>query len=206
MRLTLAFVVTALVLSTTSVEARGPRGMRQGYYTPYYYNNYYNTVPTYNTVTPVNGVVPATTTTVTTSTSPTTSTETIVQTNAIEKKSDVVQASGTEEKPASDKPATPAKPATYVFANSIPGAVANLASPGTAPAGSAQWKAEQSARMGSVAHIGGGFGGGSYEGNGYGFSPEHAIQNACFWGQRVPLEIGVARGYNGGYYATIFYY
>ena len=203
MRLTLAFVVAALVLSSTSVEARGPRGMRQRYYSPYYYNNY-NTVPTYNTV---NTVVPATTTPVTTSTSTTTSaSETIVQTNAIEKKSDVVQASGTDDKATSEKPASPAKPATYVFANTIAGATANLASPGTAPAGSAQWKAEQSARMGSVAHIGGGFGGGSYEGNGYGFTPEHAIQNACFWGQRTPLEIGVARGYNGGYYATIFYY
>lgn len=205
MRLTLAFVVTALVLSTTSVEARGPRGMRSGYYSPYYYNNnyYYNTVPTYNTV------VPATTTPVTTSTAPataTTSTETIVQTNAVETKSEVVQASGTEEKPATDKSTTALKPATYAAANTIQGAVANLASQGSAPAGTAQWKAEQSARMHSVAHIGGHFGGGSYEGNGYGFSPEHAIQNACFWGQRAPLEIGVARASNGGYYATIFYY
>jgi hypothetical protein len=73
-----------------------------------------------------------------------------------------------------------------------------------AAVGSAQWKAEQSARMCSVAHIGGGFGGGSFEGNGYGATPQQAIQNCCFWGQRTPIEIGVARGANG-YYATVFY-
>lgn len=73
-----------------------------------------------------------------------------------------------------------------------------------AAVGSAQWKAEQSARMCSVAHIGGGFGGGSYEGNGYGATAQQAIQNCCFWGQRTPIEIGVARGANG-YYATVFY-
>ena len=69
---------------------------------------------------------------------------------------------------------------------------------------SAQWKAEQSAARGSVAHIGGSFGGGSFEGNGFGATPEQAIQVSCFWGQRTPIEIGVARGANG-YYATIFY-
>lgn len=80
----------------------------------------------------------------------------------------------------------------------------------TAPApkpvvvGSAQWKAEQSARMGSVAHIGGGFGGGSHEGNGFGATADQAIRNSCYWGQLTPIEIGVARGANG-YYATIFY-
>lgn len=68
---------------------------------------------------------------------------------------------------------------------------------------SAQWKAEQCAARGSVSHIGGSFGGGSFEGNGFGATPEQAIQVSCFWGQRTPIEIGVARGANG-YYATIF--
>ena len=76
--------------------------------------------------------------------------------------------------------------------------------PGTAAHGSAQWKAEQSARIGSVQHLGGGFGGGSYEGNGFAATADQAIRGACFWGQRTPIEIGVARGANG-YYATIFY-
>ena len=68
----------------------------------------------------------------------------------------------------------------------------------------AQWKAEQSARMCSVQHLGGGFGGGSFEGNGFGATAQQAIQNCCFWGQRTPIEIGVARGANG-YYATVFF-
>lgn len=78
--------------------------------------------------------------------------------------------------------------------------------PAAAPAavGSAQWKAEQSARFCSVAHLGGGFGGGSYEGNGFGATAQQAIQNCCYWGQRTPIQIGVARGANG-YYATVFY-
>ena len=83
-------------------------------------------------------------------------------------------------------------------------APAMLPAPAAAAAGSAQWKAEQSARMGSVQHLGGGFGGGSFEGNGFGATPDQAVRNSCFWGQRTPIEIGVARGANG-YYATIFY-
>lgn len=71
--------------------------------------------------------------------------------------------------------------------------------------GSAQWKAEISARNQSVAHIGGSFGGGSHEGNGMGVTAEAAIHGACYWGQLTPIEIGVARAANGWYYATIFY-
>ena len=82
--------------------------------------------------------------------------------------------------------------------------IGGVPQPGTSTQWSAQWKAEQSARNGSVAHIGGPFGGGSYEGNGFGATPEQAVTNSCFWGQRTPIEIGVARGANG-YYATIFY-
>lgn len=101
---------------------------------------------------------------------------TIVQTSAVETASAVTPANATS-KPEAPKPAA---------------------------VGSAQWKAEQSARMGSVAHIGGGFGGGSHEGNGFGATPDQAVRNACYWGQLTPIEIGVARGANG-YYATIFY-
>ena len=75
---------------------------------------------------------------------------------------------------------------------------------GTTEVGSAQWKAEISASRNSVSHIGGHFGGGSYEGNGFGATPDQAIANACYWGQKTPIQIGVARGSNG-YYATIFY-
>ena len=82
--------------------------------------------------------------------------------------------------------------------------ISQAAPQASAAPGSAQWKAEQSARIGSVQHLGGGFGGGSFEGNGFGATADQAIRNSCFWGQRTPIEIGVARGANG-YYATIFY-
>lgn len=69
---------------------------------------------------------------------------------------------------------------------------------------SAQSKSAQIARMGTVSHIGGGMGGGSFEGNGFGATRQQAIQNACGYGVRKPIQIGVTRG-NGGYYATVFY-
>ena len=181
MRLQLMLVVAAaIVMTTTTAEARGGRrGMYQQNYTPYYNNYNYNTTPTYS-----NAVPAATTSPTVTSTAPTVPASGIVQANAVAPATGVVQASGTA--PAS-------------VANGAPVANSN-----GSVVGSAQWKAEQSARMGSVAHIGGGFGGGSFEGNGFGATPEQAIQNSCYWGQRTPIEIGVARGANG-YYATIFY-
>lgn len=69
---------------------------------------------------------------------------------------------------------------------------------------SAKSKSAQIARMGTVSHIGGGMGGGSFEGNGFGATRQQAIQNACGYGTRKPIQIGVTRG-NGGYYATVFY-
>jgi len=105
----------------------------------------------------------------------------------------VVQTSATE-------PASAVVPAN----STTPAAPIAPAAPVVAAVGSAQWKAEQSARLCSVQHLGGGFGGGSFEGNGYGATAQQAIQNCCFWGQRTPIEIGVARGANG-YYATVFY-
>lgn len=150
------------------------RGRRMMYQQQYYTPQY---TQQYNTMTPTT-VVTAPTTTVTQPAAPA---STIVQTNAVETTNGVVQATSTA-------PATTAAPEA----------------PKVAVVGSAQWKAEQSARMGSVAHIGGHFGGGSHEGNGFGATPDQAIRNACYWGQLTPIEIGVARGANG-YYATIFY-
>ena len=92
----------------------------------------------------------------------------------------------------------PPQPITPTVSASVPPA-------NTSAAGSAQWKAEISARSQSVAHIGGGFGGGSHEGNGMGATADQAIRNSCFWGQLTPIEIGVAKSNNGWYYATIFY-
>ncbi len=140
------------------------------------YTPHYNTsVPMYSSAVPTNVVVQAN--------SVATPANAVVQTNAVvAPANDVVPANIVATPPSSTVPAKPA----------------------VAAIGSAQWKAEQSARMGSVQHIGGGFGGGSFEGNGFGATADQAIRNSCFWGQRTPIEIGVARGANG-YYATIFY-
>lgn len=180
-RVQLVLVTLVAVFCGTNVEARGRRTMRQ----PVYQQQQY-----YNTVAPTNVVTPSTTNVVMPANAvaqPATGTPsaTIVQTSAVDAATGIVQANST----------TPSSTTTTTSAPV-------MAQP--AAVGSAQWKAEQSARMGSVAHIGGGFGGGSYEGNGFGPTADQAIRNACFWGQRTPIEIGVARGANG-YYATIFY-
>ena len=178
-------VVLAVSLSASTVEARGRRMVQQQattqYYTtaaPQYYSTpapqYYNTVPASNTT---NVVAQPSNGVVTNG---------IIQTSGVETTNGgIVQAGSVVSTPNGSVP------------SSVPMA-------GAAAPGSAQWKAEQSARMGSVQHLGGGFGGGSYEGNGFGATPDQAIQNACYWGQRTPIQIGVARGANG-YYATIFY-
>jgi len=69
----------------------------------------------------------------------------------------------------------------------------------------AQAKAQQQAAEGRMRHVGGGFGAGNYEGVGFSTaSADHAISKCCFWGQRQPIDIGVARGRNG-WYATVIY-
>lgn len=68
----------------------------------------------------------------------------------------------------------------------------------------AKWKSAQNARSGHLAHLGGGMGRGTFEGIGMGSSRREAIQNACGYGVRTPIKIGVTRG-RGGYYATVFY-
>lgn len=183
----LQMVVAAVVIAAccSNAEARGRR-----FYQPTY--QYYPTTVQSAPVVQQTVVTQPAATTQTTTAPQTTG---VVQTNATEAGNGVVQASAaapvavTEGTPTKTE-AAPAKPATTT--------------PAPAAVGSAQWKAEQCARMGSVQHLGGGFGGGSYEGCGFGATPQQAIQSACFWGQRTPIEIGVARGANG-YYSTIFY-
>ena len=186
-RTQLLIVMLAVSMCAATAEARGRRWAQQGttqYYTtsaPQYTTaptQYYTTIPAQTVAAPTTVVTPSSNSVVTTSN--------IVQTSGVETTGGgIVQANS-----------------VVVQSNgSVPVAapVAAAAAPG-----SAQWKAEQSARMGSVAHLGGGFGGGSFEGNGFGATADQAVRNACYWGQRTPIEIGVARGANG-YYATVFY-
>ena len=69
----------------------------------------------------------------------------------------------------------------------------------------AQSKAQQQANEGRTRHVGGSMGSGGYEGVGFStVSADHAISKCCFWGQRTPLGIGVARG-RDGWYACVLY-
>jgi hypothetical protein len=53
-----------------------------------------------------------------------------------------------------------------------------------------------------MGHCGGNRG---YEGVGFSsISADHAIKNCCYWGQKTPVEIGVARGARG-WYACVRY-
>lgn len=75
----------------------------------------------------------------------------------------------------------------------------------TAGGGVAQSKAETQARSGQCFHPGGSLGGGSCEGCGFSsVSADDAVRHCCYWGQRTPIDIGVARGANG-WYATVLY-
>jgi len=66
----------------------------------------------------------------------------------------------------------------------------------------AQQSASTSASQGRMAHRGGSF---RFEGVGFSTSSSQAaIRNCCYWGQRTPIEIGVARGRNG-WYACVRY-
>ena len=69
----------------------------------------------------------------------------------------------------------------------------------------ARAKAQQQASEGRMRHVGGSLGSGGYEGVGFSTrSADDAIRNCCYWGQRTPVGIGVARGANG-WYATVLY-
>lgn len=68
---------------------------------------------------------------------------------------------------------------------------------------SAQGVAELQAKAGQCRHFGGNSG---YEGVGYSSSSaDAAIRNCCYWGQRKPREIGVARGARG-WFACVRYH
>lgn len=176
MKVQLTIALLAVAVCGQYVEAKGRRMVQQQpTYTQYYTPTQYST-PAAATSVPAQPSVASSVTTPAAPASP------IVQTSNAATTNTVVQADST--------------------AAAAPGAAPSA--PVAAAYGSAQWKAEQSARMCSVAHLGGGFGGGSYEGNGFGATAQQAIQNSCFWGTRQPIQIGVARGANG-YYATVFY-
>ncbi|NDB59014.1 hypothetical protein EB001_11235 [bacterium] len=67
---------------------------------------------------------------------------------------------------------------------------------------SAQGVAEIQARRNSMGHCGGNNG---YEGVGFSsVSSDAAIRNCCYWGQKTPVEIGVAKG-RSGWYACVRY-
>lgn len=70
----------------------------------------------------------------------------------------------------------------------------------------AQASANTQAAAGSTFHTGAQFRvGATHEGCGFStVSAADAIRHCCYWGQRVPVAIGVARG-PGGWYATVQY-
>lgn len=93
----------------------------------------------------------------------------------------------------------PVRNTATVAAHAAQGAVHGVAG------GIAQAKAETQARQGVMRHVGGSFGAGRFEGVGFSTeSADHAIRQCCYWGQRQPVDIGVARG-RAGWYATVLY-
>ena len=69
----------------------------------------------------------------------------------------------------------------------------------------AQHKANVQASEGRMRHLGGSFGDGRFEGVGFStVSADAAIQACCYYGQKTPVDIGVARGANG-WFATVLY-
>ncbi len=68
----------------------------------------------------------------------------------------------------------------------------------------AQSKANRMASSRTLRHLGGGFGGGRFEGVGMGRTREAAIRNCCYWGQRMPIDIGAAQNGNRWYACVIY--
>ena len=69
----------------------------------------------------------------------------------------------------------------------------------------AQQKAAKQAADGRMRHVGGSMGSGRFEGVGFStVSADDAIRKCCYWGQRSPVGIGVARG-SHVWYATVLY-
>jgi hypothetical protein len=77
--------------------------------------------------------------------------------------------------------------------------------------GLAHQKSQQQASEGTMRHVGGGFGGGRYEGVGFSTSsPEAALRACCYRGQRPIRDQAVVYGYNRklrcyGWFATTIY-
>ena len=71
------------------------------------------------------------------------------------------------------------------------------------PAGSCQGDACELARTGTLRHLG--HNRNAYEGIGTGSTRESAIRRCCYWGSRTPIEIGVAQGRFGRWYAVVRY-
>lgn len=71
------------------------------------------------------------------------------------------------------------------------------------PAGSCQGDACELARTGTLRHLG--HNRGTYEGIGTGSTRDAAIRRCCYWGSRTPIEIGVAQGRFGRWYAVVRY-
>lgn len=93
----------------------------------------------------------------------------------------------------------PVRNTAHVAQHAVQGAVSG------ATGGIAQAKAETQARQGVMRHVGGSFGAGRYEGVGFSTaSADDAVRHCCYWGQKTPVEIGVARGVRG-WYATVLY-
>jgi hypothetical protein len=74
------------------------------------------------------------------------------------------------------------------------------------PQAVAEQKAERAARLGLRHHQGGSFGGVSYEGIGFGSTPQQALNNCCYSGQRRVAGQHVVQGANGIWYAVRLYY
>ena len=93
----------------------------------------------------------------------------------------------------------PVRNTAYVAQHAVQGAVQGVSG------GIAQAKAEIQARSGVMRHVGGSMGAGRYEGVGFStVSADAAIEKCCYWNQKKPVEIGVARGANG-WFATVLY-
>jgi len=70
----------------------------------------------------------------------------------------------------------------------------------------AQYKAMTMANSDYRGHVSKDYGGYRYEGVGWSNQgPQQAIQKCCFWGVLDPKQIGVQRGHNGIWYATVLY-
>lgn len=77
--------------------------------------------------------------------------------------------------------------------------------------GLAASKSRQQASQGIMRHVGGGFGGGRYEGVGFSSrSAQDALRRCCYYGTRPIRDQAVVHGYNRqlrcwGWFATVIY-